>query len=276
MRRITRRDLLKVMGATGTTVLLSTSGATASKIAKAVGGYDDGSKGRHPDHVYYAPPPDPNAQWGMVIDTNLCMGCGTCREACAKENNIGENSGFRYIKILTMEKGEINVEHTRARPRNGEETWNMPVQCMQCENPPCTNACPITATWRERDGIIVVDYKKCMGCRYCIMNCPYWARHFNWEKPSANKVDGGNEDYEGTQYDPPRDRPAGVVEKCTFCIHRVRLGKVTRCTEACPRKARVFGNINDPNSTISRVLKERQAFRLKEELGTNPRIWYLG
>jgi molybdopterin-containing oxidoreductase family iron-sulfur binding subunit len=272
---ITRRNLLKVMGATGTAVLLSTTAATASKLVKP---FDDGTKGRHDVNVWYSRPVEPNPntgekpQWGMVIDTSLCMGCGICREACAKENNIGENSGLRYIKILTMEKGEINIEHTRARPRNGEDTWNMPVQCMQCENPPCVQACPITATWREEDGIIVVDYKKCMGCRYCIMNCPYWARHFNWEKPGA-PVGGGND--QGDPIPPPQ-RPAGVVEKCTFCIHRVRSGKITRCTEACPRKARIFGDINDPNSTISKVLKQRQGFRLKEELGTSPRIWYLG
>lgn len=270
MNRITRRNLLKVMGATGTSVFLSASAATASKVVKE---FDDGTKGAH-GSIYYAPPADPDTQWGMVIDTNLCMGCGNCREACAKENNVGENSGLRYIKILTMHKDEINIEHTRVRPRNSEDTWNMPVQCMQCENPPCTNACPITATWREEDGIIVVDYKKCMGCRYCIMNCPYWARHFNWEKPGA-PVDGGNEEYAGDKHNPPQ-RPAGVVEKCTFCIHRVRLGKLTKCTEVCPKKARIFGNIADPNSTISRVLKERQGFRLKEELGTEPRIWYLG
>jgi molybdopterin-containing oxidoreductase family iron-sulfur binding subunit len=146
----------------------------------------------------------------------------------------------------------------------------MPVQCQQCDHPPCVDVCPVQATWKEDDGIVVVDYNWCIGCRYCEAACPYHARRFNWEKaeiPAAEvNPDQG--------YLSNRIRPKGVMEKCTFCLHRTREGRLPACLEACPTGARVFGNLLDPNSDIRWVLENKRVFVLKEELGTRPRFFY--
>lgn len=273
--KISRRKFLKVIGTTGGSLLLGNTLYSAFAQPEysfekygtnyaAVGASKVGK-------IKYAPLPKPGVRYAMAIETSLCIGCGICREECAKENNIGINSGMRYIKILTMKKGKIDLEDTQKTPektRNSAETWNLPVQCMQCDNPPCVSACPVQATWKEEDGITVVDYNKCIGCRYCMMNCPYWARHFNWKQPVVPEMNA-------SKWAPPI-RPKGVTEKCTFCIHRVREGRLPRCVEACPTKARIFGDINDPKSEVSKAVKSRNVFRLKEELGTEPRIFYLG
>jgi molybdopterin-containing oxidoreductase family iron-sulfur binding subunit len=263
MRDITRRQFLKLLGLGAGSILMS------SYTIQKVKGLEPKSKFKIHERYPYIPPPIPGTRWAMVIDVRACIGCRTCREACFKENNIGRDSQFRYIKVLAMEYGKIEFEHANTEYREAPEPdkWYIPIQCMQCENPECVQACPVTATWKEEDGITVVDYAKCLGCRYCIMNCPYWARHFNWKKPVV----------------PPEEvnpevpiRPAGVVEKCTFCIHRVRKGREPACVEACPVRARKFGDLNDPNSSVSKLIKSRRVFRLKEEAGTDPRIWYLG
>jgi molybdopterin-containing oxidoreductase family iron-sulfur binding subunit len=141
---------------------------------------------------------------------------------------------------------------------------------MQCDNPPCVAACPVEATWQERDGITVVDYDWCIGCRYCMTACPYSARHFNWSAPTiAPETLNTDMHYLGN-----RPRPRGAVEKCTFCIQRSRKGRQPACVEACPTGARVFGNLLDPNSDVRYVLENKTVFRLKEELGTEPKFWY--
>ncbi|MEY3211811.1 MAG: hypothetical protein RIT28_2292, partial [Pseudomonadota bacterium] len=146
----------------------------------------------------------------------------------------------------------------------------MPVQCHQCDNAPCVSVCPIEATWKEPDGIVVVDYNWCIGCRYCEAACPYHARRFNWHKPEipAEEI---NPDQ---AYLSNRVRPQGVMEKCTFCLHRTRKGRLPACLEACPTGARVFGNMLDPNSEIRWVLENKRTFVLKEDLGTRPRFFY--
>jgi molybdopterin-containing oxidoreductase family iron-sulfur binding subunit len=148
--------------------------------------------------------------------------------------------------------------------------YYLPVQCMQCADPPCVKACPVEATWAEPDGIVVVDYDWCIGCRYCMTACPYWARHFNWTTPKllAGEINPT------THYLGNRPRPSGVVEKCHFCIQRTRKGLQPACMEACPTGARVFGNLLDPKSEIRYVLENKTVFRLKEELGTDPKFWY--
>lgn len=219
--------------------------------------------------VWYADEPA-EARFGMVIDVKACVGCRECVYACMKENNIGRDSGFAYIKVLEMEAGTLELESATADYEKGgaEDRWYMPVQCMHCEHPPCVYGCPVKATWREPDGIVVIDYDKCIACRNCMVTCPYFARHFNWAEPHVPK----------NEVNPkvPLEQKAGVVEKCTFCIHRTRNGKVTRCTEVCPVGARKFGDLSDPDSEVSQMLKTRRAFRLKEELGTEPVIWYVG
>ncbi len=146
----------------------------------------------------------------------------------------------------------------------------MGTQCFQCENPPCTKVCPVSATWKEPDGIVVIDYDWCIGCRYCEAACPYWARRFNWGEPQVPQEEvNPNQHYLGN-----RMRKKGVMEKCTFCIQRTRTGKNPACAEACPTGARIFGNLLDPNSEIRWVLANKKVFRLKEELGTEPKFWY--
>jgi len=155
-----------------------------------------------------------------------------------------------------------------AVPREGH--FYMPVQCHHCRNPPCTKVCPVKATWQEPDGIVVIDYDRCVGCRCCMAACPYGARHFNWGEPHLPVADLNPE----THYLGNRPRPKGVVEKCTFCIQRVRAGRYPACVEVCPVGARKFGNLLDPNSEIRYVMERKRVFIFKEELNTQPRFYY--
>lgn len=215
----------------------------------------------------------PGVEYGYALNLSICIGCRLCAEACHKENNHDRPSHNSYIRVFEMEKGGIdfaqgncNYDHPVPRP----DKYYMPVQCQQCENPPCVSVCPVEATWQESDGLVVVDYNWCIGCRYCEAACPYHARRFNWTKPEISPTQiNPNQDYLSN-----RIRPQGVVEKCTFCLHRVRVGRLPACLEACPTGARVFGNMLDPKSEIRRVIENKRVFVLKEELGTKPRFYY--
>jgi Fe-S-cluster-containing dehydrogenase component len=148
----------------------------------------------------------------------------------------------------------------------------MPVQCQQCANPPCVKVCPVHATWQEKDGITVIDYDWCIGCRYCEAACPYWARRFNFAKPHIPK-ERLNPDM---AYLGNRPRSKGVMEKCHFCIQRTRAGRYPACLEVCPAGARKFGNALDPESEVAYILRNKRVFvQLKEELGTSPRFFLL-
>ena len=217
--------------------------------------------------------PTPGVRFGYALNLSVCIGCRRCAEACHQENNHDRPSHQSYIRVLEIDKGSIDLEKGRADydhavPRG--DKFYMPVQCHQCDNAPCVKVCPVEATWKEADGIVVVDYNWCIGCRYCEAACPYHARRFNWEKPEipAEEV---NPDQ---AYLSNRVRPAGVMEKCTFCLHRTRKGKLPACLEACPTGARVFGNVLDPDSEIRWVLENKRVFVLKEDLGTRPRFFY--
>lgn len=219
-------------------------------------------------------PPIEGVVFGYAINISRCKGYRDCVSACVKENNLGRDSQMQYIRVLQMDQGDSNLEHSEHYydpaevPVEGK--YYMPVQCMQCDDPPCVKACPVEATWMEPDGIVVVDYDWCIGCRYCMTACPYWARHFNWTDPEI-PAEEMNPD---THYLGNRPRARGVVEKCHFCIQRTRKGKQPACMEACPTGARIFGNLLDPNSEIRYVLAHKQVFRLKEDLGTEPKFWY--
>ncbi len=219
------------------------------------------------------PQPTPGVQFAYALNLSVCIGCRKCAEACHIENNHDRKTNNSYIRVFEMEAGGIDFEkgdatYDHAVPRDGK--YYMPVQCQQCENAPCVTARPIEATWQEPDGIVVVDYNWCIGCRYCEAACPYHARRFNWEKPEipAEEI---NPDQ---GYLSNRIRPQGVMEKCTFCLHRTREGKMPACLEACPTGARVFGNVLDPDSEIRWVIENKRTFVLKEELGTKPRFFY--
>lgn len=217
--------------------------------------------------------PQEGVQFGYALNLSICIGCRKCAEACHKENNHDRPSQNSYIRVLEMSKGSIDMEKGRVdydHPVPQPDKFYMPVQCQQCDNPPCVSVCPVEATWKEPDGIVVVDYNWCIGCRYCEAACPYHARRFNWTKPQIPKTEiNPNQSYLSN-----RIRPQGVMEKCTFCLHRTRNGRLPACLEACPTGARVFGNLLDPKSEIRWVLENKRVFVLKEELGTKPRFFY--
>lgn len=212
-------------------------------------------------------------QFGYALNLSVCNGCRKCAQACHNENNHDRDSNNSYIRVFEMSKGSLNLEHGNAHyqhdtPAPGK--YYLPVQCQQCDSPPCVEVCPVQATWKERDGIVVVDYNWCIGCRYCEAACPYHARRFNWQQAQvpAEQINP-NQSYLSN-----RIRPKGVMEKCHFCLHRTRDGRLPACLEACPTGARVFGNLLDPDSDIRWVLANKQVFVLKEELGTHPRFFY--
>jgi molybdopterin-containing oxidoreductase family iron-sulfur binding subunit len=168
-----------------------------------------------------------------------------------------------------MKKGTIDLELgcvDYAHPVPDPDHYYMPVQCHQCDNAPCVKVCPVEATWKEEDGIVVVDYKWCIGCRYCEAACPYHARRFNWSKPEVPPGEINRDQ----AYLSNRIRPQGVMEKCTFCLHRTRNGRLPACLEACPTGARVFGDLHDPASEIRWVLENKRVFVLKEDVDADP------
>jgi len=217
----------------------------------------------------------PNTVYGYGLDLSRCVGCRRCVYGCVNENNQSRDPQIHWIRVLEMDKSKgINLE--QADPYYDPETvpqddkFYMPVACQQCSNAPCIKVCPVEATWAEPDGIVVIDYDHCIGCRCCMAACPYGARHFNWAEPElpAEEV---NPDM---HYLGNRPRPKGVVEKCTFCIQRVRKGKYPACVEICPVGARKFGNLLDENSEMRVLMREKRVFVLKEDLNTQPKFYY--
>jgi len=221
-------------------------------------------------------PAAPGVLWGYGLDLSRCIGCRRCVYGCVKENNQSRiNPQLHWIRVIRLKKGSlINLE-------NAEHYYNpetvpepgfmyMPVQCQQCENPPCVKVCPVKATWKEPDGLVVVDYNWCIGCRYCIAACPYKGRVFNWAEPTLPPAEVNTE----THYLGNRPRLKNVVEKCTFCVQRVRQGRYPACVEACPTGTRKFGNLLDPNSEIRYLIENKRVFRMKEDLNTEPKFYY--
>jgi molybdopterin-containing oxidoreductase family iron-sulfur binding subunit len=226
------------------------------------------------EFVLGAEPADPEVLFAYGLDLSRCIGCRRCVYACVQENNLSRRPQIQWIRVLRFEHGTLNFEEAdhyyEANMLPEEGYFYMPIQCQQCENPPCVKVCPSKATWKESDGIVVVDYNWCIGCRYCISGCPYWARRLNFVDPEIDREElNTNLHYLGN-----RPRMRGVVEKCTFCIQRVRKGRYPACVEACPVGARKFGNILDPESEISKVIKTKRIFRLKEDLNTQPKFYY--
>ncbi len=234
------------------------------------------SRGIRPDIRDIRPRED--TEFAYALNIGRCIGCRKCAHACIRENNQSRESdddiNMSYIRVLEMEKGGIDLETSDHYydadqvPRAGK--FYMPVQCQQCREAPCTKVCPVKATWQEDDGLVVVDYNWCIGCRYCMAACPYDARRFNYSRPklSPDQINPCQ------SYLSNRLRPKGVVEKCTFCLHRTREGKYPACLEVCPTGARIFGNIRDPGSEINYILKNKRVYVLKEDVGTRPRFYY--
>ena len=231
---------------------------------------------KKPVRVKDTPSPE-GVLFGYGLDLSRCVGCRRCVYGCVTENNQSRDPQVHWIKVLRLSKERgVDLEHSEQYynpatvPQEGY--FYMPVQCQQCENPPCTKVCPVQATWKENDGIVVVDYNWCIGCRYCMAACPYGARHFNWKVPGLPAGEMNPE----THYLGNRPRPVGVVEKCTFCMQRTRErdGKYPACVEVCPVGARKFGNLLDPTSEIRNVIENKRVFILKEDLNTQPKFYY--
>jgi molybdopterin-containing oxidoreductase family iron-sulfur binding subunit len=220
------------------------------------------------------PQPLEGVHFAYALNLTHCNGNRRCVEACARENNLPDDPQMRYIRVVELDNGSQHLEkgttayNPEKVPQPGK--FYLPVQCHQCDNPPCVKACPTKATWKEPDGIVVVDYNWCIGCRYCQAACPYHARRFNWVEPEI-EPERVNPDQ---GYLSNRIRPVGVVEKCTFCLHRTRNGRYPACYEACPTGARKFGNLADPHSEVRHIVENKRVWILKEELGTEPRFFY--
>ena len=243
---IGRRAFLKVAGAG----IAAAAGLRVARRASA-----SGAEGESPH------------RWAMVIDQAKCTGCGYCTEACRAHNDVPPGIEWNTV----VQSGQL-----------GGEPVYLPRPCMHCEHAPCVEVCPVKATTRRADGVVVMDYDRCIGCRYCEVACPYGARAFNWEAfagPNPAVPKWGEPEV-------PR-RPRGVVEKCTFCIQRIDRGlalgqtpgvdatATPACVVVCPVGARVFGDLADPNSVVSQWLASQPSFRLREDLGTAPRVYYL-
>jgi molybdopterin-containing oxidoreductase family iron-sulfur binding subunit len=219
------------------------------------------------------PQPMPGVGFAYALNLSYCVGCRRCEYACARENNTSRDPEIHYIRVLAIEKGTMSVEESQSDYSGAvpePDKYYMPVQCHQCDHPPCVRACPVEATWKEKDGLVVVDYDWCIGCRYCEAACPYWARRFNFGEPTIrpseiNPVQGLLSN---------RLRSVGVMEKCTFCLHRTRNGRYPACLEVCPTGSRKFGNLLDPNSEVRQIIQTKRIFVFKEELGTIPRFYY--
>jgi molybdopterin-containing oxidoreductase family iron-sulfur binding subunit len=220
-------------------------------------------------------PPLPDVLFGYALDLSRCVGCRRCVYACVEENNQSRDPQLHWIRVLQMEK-EKGVDFRHANPYYSPEKvpeeghFYVPVACQQCRNPPCVKTCPTGATWMEPDGIVVIDYDWCIGCRCCMAACPYGARHFNWAEPKVPNAELNPD----THYLGNRPRPKGVVEKCTFCIQRVRKGRYPACVEVCPVGARKFGNLLDKDSEIRYIIENKRVLVLKQELNTVPKFFY--
>lgn len=207
-------------------------------------------------------------RWGMVINLDQCIGCEYCMRACTATNDVKPEEPWN---IVVPEK------------TSGGHTFFLSRPCLHCQNAPCVEVCPVKATFHREDGLVVMDYDRCIGCRYCQIACPYDARQFNWE--TRNEDDNPYVPAWGTPE--VERRPRGVVEKCTFCIHRIDAGlekgltpgvdreATPACVNICPVGARTFGDLKDPNSRVSQVIASNPTLRLRDELGTETSVYYI-
>ncbi len=219
-------------------------------------------------------------RWVMVIDLRKCVGCHACTISCVAENKLPP--GVVYRVVLEEEIGTYPYVTRRFIPR----------PCMQCDRPPCVPVCPVYATWKRPDGIVVIDYHECIGCRYCITACPYGARTFDFGDrytegtPGAQAFLVGEEGasvYEVSpafEYGRPWPRrgeaqPVGNTRKCHFCLHRIERGLLPQCVVTCIGRATYFGDANDPDNLVSELIARPNVIRLKEEMGAEPKVYYL-
>lgn len=245
-KMLNRRDFLKVAGA-------SVAAVATTQVIRKVGASEGTASGPR--------------QWAMVIDQSKCTGCGYCTLACQAHNDVSPDIQWNRVTPAGQVAGK---DVFLARP------------CMQCTKAPCVEVCPVKASYYRPDGIVMMDYDRCIGCRYCEVACPYQARSFNWKA-----FTGPNPAVPKWGQPEVARRPRGVVEKCAFCYQRIDRGlslglqpgvdddATPACVVACPTKARLFGDLKDPNSKVSQLLREKASYRLREDLGIGPRVYYL-
>jgi len=271
-----RRDFLKKVGAVGLFYAFNRIAVDYKNVGVPV--LRQSTKVQYKDPVH-------GANFGMMIDVGACVGCRRCQHACRLENNIpSEPSNMHWIDVYEMENS-TPITAVESIPPTGavsdyeespkDDHWYLSFNCFHCENAPCTRVCPTGATYVDEDGIVLINYDLCIGCRYCMAACPYNARRFNWWEPKhetsrISPVDGSvvvlNEEV------PLRTR--GVTEKCTFCVHRTRDGKTPKCVEVCPVSARHFGDLNDHDSEVSILRETERTINIRENLGTKPKLQY--
>jgi len=237
LSEIDRREFFKAGGAVATVAL--SSGVTLM----AFGGEASANA-------------DPDKRWGMLIDVNKCTSdCNACVTACSNENGWTAEEGSKTDSQWIR---KVDLTHKQT----GREV-SLPMMCQHCENPPCVDVCPTAASFKRPDGIVLVDKHACIGCRFCMMACPYKARSFVHEPITDQKINA------------PRGQ--GTVESCTLCVHRVDAGGQPACVEACGTTgngAMLFGDLNDPESDISKALKKYNSIGLRDDLRLNPGVRY--
>jgi dimethyl sulfoxide reductase iron-sulfur subunit len=225
-------------------------------------------------------------RYGMSIDLSRCMGCRACMEACKVENNTP--AAHLWMFVFRFEEGNYPDANV----------WFMPRPCQHCDSAPCVKVCPVGARYKREDGLVLTDYQRCIGCRYCEVACPYGVNYFNWKNPKKNQYEAWD-DPEVKQVSggamPPWRNPdndlrqgaenrlvaggthyKGVVGKCTFCVQRVDQGLEPACVANCPVRVFEFGDLDDPTSAVSHSVHQSKHFQLLEELGTKPRVFYVG
>jgi len=213
--------------------------------------------------------------WAFACDTTKCIGCGLCVEACKLENDVPLEPEFNRTWIerhMVATDGTVYIDSPHggidgfppestaegADDAEARRTFFVPRLCMQCNDSPCTTVCPVSATYRTEDGVILVDAERCIGCGYCVVSCPYGARYM---VPAAAETPTGT---------------PGVADKCTWCYHRITKGEDPACVEVCPTGTRIFGDLNDPQSPVSVLLREEITTVMRPEVGTEPQVFYVG
>jgi tetrathionate reductase subunit B len=199
--------------------------------------------------------------WGYIVDTTRCIGCGSCVRACKVENEVPDTffrtwveryeiSDSKKVHVDSPNGAIESFKENNTKDSEIDKAYFVPKLCNHCYDSPCTQVCPVGASYHSPDGVVLIDKKHCVGCGYCVQACPYGCRYI--------------------------DESKGVADKCTLCYHRIHKGEAPACVNACPRNARIYGNLKDPKSKINKILNQRRYGVLKQDLGTNPKCFYIG